>query len=679
MFNRFFDIPTAHVRHLLPQGFLHSIICLALAALGLQSYAQGTRDTVAIGDVEVSARRTEHLRHSIAPLQTLNAISLERLGAAQLGDAVKQLAGVQVKDYGGIGGLKTVSVRSLGARHTAVTYDGVPLADEQSGQADIGRLSLLNVQEVSLSSGQSSDIFMPARAFAAGATLAITTALPTPLDSAKRSIHAALRAGSFGVVSPSASYTQTVGKRFAFALSGEYLRAAGDYPFTLRNGELSEQQVRNNSDVNAVRGEANAVAQVGGQQLSAKVYAYGSERGLPGATILYNPYSAQRLDDRTFFVQLAHGAKYGSAVQQKNVLKYHHSYTRYVDPAYQNAAHGLDNRYTQNELYASTATLLQAAPRLSFSASLDGAANVLDANVTDFARPTRYSLWGNAAVRYEHRYVEVMANVLGAAFVEQVQHGARPDNRQSLSPAAALAVKPFGSNRFALRCSYQNTYRMPSFNDLYYAQVGNTALRPEQATQLNAGATFYELREVGYVSLSADVYRGNVRDKIVAMPTRNIFVWSMRNVGRVKISGFDIVARAGYSLAKRYHISLCGSYTFQKSIDKTSADGSTYNHQIPYTPQHSGSATASVETPYASLDYSVVASGGRYALAQNIPQNYVSSYADHNISLRKNFSLYALRCKASAEICNLLNAQYEVVRGFPMPGRAMRLMLQVEI
>jgi outer membrane cobalamin receptor len=657
----------------------HGIACVALATLGIQSHAQGTRDTVAIDEVEVSARRTEQLRHSIAPLQTLNAISLERLGVAQLGDAVKQLAGVQVKDYGGIGGLKTVSVRSLGARHTAVTYDGVPLADEQSGQADIGRLSLVNVQELSLSSGQSSNIFMPARAFAAGATLAITTALPTLSDSAKRSIRAALRAGSFGLISPSVGYTQTLGKRFAVALNGEYLRAVGDYPFTLRNGELSEPHVRTNSDVNAVRGEVNAVAQVGTQQLSAKVYAYGSERGLPGATILYNPYSAQRLSDRTFFVQLSHDTKYGIAVQQKNVVKYHHSYTRYVDPAYQNSAHGLDNRYTQRELYASTASLLQASRRLSFSASLDGAANMLEANVTSFAGPTRYSLWGNAAVRYEHRYVEAMANVLGAAFAEQVRHGARPDNRQGLSPAAALAVRPFGSNRFALRGSYQSTYRMPSFNDLYYAQVGNTALRPEQAAQLNAGATFYELREVGYVSLSADVYRGNVRDKIVAVPTTNMFVWSMRNVGRVKISGVDIVARAGCTLAKRYHVSLCGSYTFQKSIDQTSANGSTYNHQIPYTPRHSGSAIASIETPYASLDYNVLVSDGRYALAQNIPQNYVSSYADHNISLRKNFSLRTLRCKASVEVCNLLNAQYEVVRGFPMPGRSVRMQLQIEI
>ena len=54
-------------------------------------------------------------------------------------------AGANVKDYGGIGGLKTVSVRNIGAAHTAVSYDGVVVSNSQAGQIDIGRFSLDNV------------------------------------------------------------------------------------------------------------------------------------------------------------------------------------------------------------------------------------------------------------------------------------------------------------------------------------------------------------------------------------------------------------------------------------------------------------------------------------------------------------------------------------------------------
>lgn len=51
---------------------------------------------------------------SASPLQVFNKDELKNLQALQVSDAVKHFAGVTVKDYGGIGGLKTVSIRSLG-------------------------------------------------------------------------------------------------------------------------------------------------------------------------------------------------------------------------------------------------------------------------------------------------------------------------------------------------------------------------------------------------------------------------------------------------------------------------------------------------------------------------------------------------------------------------------------
>ena len=55
----------------------------------------------------------------------------KRLGIHDMGDALKRFAGVQVKDYGGVGGMKTVNIRGLGAGHTGVVYDGVQVGDCQ--------------------------------------------------------------------------------------------------------------------------------------------------------------------------------------------------------------------------------------------------------------------------------------------------------------------------------------------------------------------------------------------------------------------------------------------------------------------------------------------------------------------------------------------------------------------
>lgn len=98
---------------------------------------------------------------------------LKALNALQVSDAVKHFAGVTVKDYGGIGGLKTVSLRSLGAQHTTVSYDGIAVTDCQTGQVDIGRFSLENVDRLMLSNGQNDQIFQPARLFASAGVLNI--------------------------------------------------------------------------------------------------------------------------------------------------------------------------------------------------------------------------------------------------------------------------------------------------------------------------------------------------------------------------------------------------------------------------------------------------------------------------------------------------------------------------
>ena len=57
--------------------------------------------------VITESSRNAEIRSS-TPLQILSSKSLTELNALQVSDAVKQFSGVTVKDYGGIGGLKTV-------------------------------------------------------------------------------------------------------------------------------------------------------------------------------------------------------------------------------------------------------------------------------------------------------------------------------------------------------------------------------------------------------------------------------------------------------------------------------------------------------------------------------------------------------------------------------------------
>ena len=147
-------------------------------SLFAQQQRVDTARTYFIPEITVSdIYQTREVR-STAPLQIFSKDALKNLNALQVSDAVKHFAGVTVKDYGGIGGLKTISIRSLGAQHTAVGYDGITLTDCQTGQIDLGRFSLDNVDQLSLSNGQSDNIFQPARFFASAGILNIQTLTP---------------------------------------------------------------------------------------------------------------------------------------------------------------------------------------------------------------------------------------------------------------------------------------------------------------------------------------------------------------------------------------------------------------------------------------------------------------------------------------------------------------------
>src|SRR5574344_1309223 len=56
----------------------------------------------------------------VTPHQTISRNQIVAMPSNSVADALKYMAGVQIKDYGGLGGQKTVNVRSLGSQHISL-------------------------------------------------------------------------------------------------------------------------------------------------------------------------------------------------------------------------------------------------------------------------------------------------------------------------------------------------------------------------------------------------------------------------------------------------------------------------------------------------------------------------------------------------------------------------------
>lgn len=652
-------------------------------------YAQRQKvDTTKIYDipeVTVSERYQTREVRSSAPIQILTREKLNNLQALQVSDAVKHFAGVTVKDYGGIGGLKTVSLRSLGAEHTAVGYDGITISDTQTGQIDIGRFSLDNVDRISLSNGQSDNIFQPARFFASAGILNIQTLTPRFKKDEQTHVNASFKTGSWGLVNPALLIEQKLGNRWALSVNGEWMSADGRYPYTMHYGNKNDstsREKRKNTEVRTLRTEASLFGNFSDtEQWRLKAYYYQSSRGLPGATTLYYDYASQHLWDKNTFVQSQYKKEFSRKWVFQTSAKWNWSYQRYLDPDYKGQEGKTENNYYQQEYYLSASLLYRAFNNISFSLASDGSINTLNADLKNFAYPTRY-LWLTAfAGKYVNEWLTASASLLATVVNEETRFGACAGNHHKLTPYFSASFKPFADEELRLRIFYKDIFRLPNFNDLYYSEIGNVNLRPENTSQYNVGVTYAkEINNfIPYISATVDAYYNKIEDKIIAIPTKNIFIWSMVNLGEVEIKGIDAKAAVSLQPCKDIRLNLSANYTYQQALDVTDPNGKTYKHQIAYTPRVSGSGQAGIETPWVNLSYSLIYSGKRYALGQNLPENRLNGYSDHSASVSREVNWKKMKASLNVEILNIMNKNYEIVRYFPMPGRSLRATIKLTL
>ncbi len=211
---------------------------------------------------------------------------------------------------------------------------------------------------------------------------------------------------------------------------------------------------------------------------------------------------------------------------------------------------------------------------------------------------------------------------------------------------------------------------MPTFNDLYYTEIGNADLKPEKASQCALGAT--------WKYFSIDVYHNTIRNKIVAYPKGQQFRWTMLNLGRVEINGIDLQATKDWQFTADWQLFTHLQYTYQQARDVTDASSSYYRDQIPYTPWHSGSATVSLSWRKWSLTYNFVYTGERYCQQENIAYNHLQPWYTSDLSLVSRFQVAKTRMQLTLQVNNLLDQQYDVIINYPMPGRQFFATLQCE-
>ena len=618
----------------------------------------------------------------IIPAQALQGEQLQKLSALSVADAIRYFSGVQIKDYGGIGGLKTINVRSMGSQHVGVFYDGIQLGNAQNGQIDLGKYSLENMESVTLYNGQKSTAVQSAKDYASASAVYLQTR--TPVFSGKRRTHlkASLAGGSFGTINPSVLWEQKLGDKVSNSFNAEFLYTTGKYKFTYRKLDgYDTTAVRQNGDVRALRIEEGLFGRIPDGNWRLKFYFYDSERGYPGAFVREEPGKFRHEDrqwDTDFFTQGTFFKKWGD-YRLNASFKYAYDYLHYLsDPRLDVSTMYVDNRYKQQEAYLSVAQSYEIFKWWDVDLAADWQYNTLDADLVNFVYPSRNTLLAALSTSLRWTKLKLQGSLLYTFVGDHAREaGAAAENRNILTPTAVLQFLPFRDKNFSVRAFYKRIFRMPTLNDLYYTFIGNKYLKPEYTTQYNVGLTWdkYWTRSIfRKLNTTLDVYYNEVQNKIIATPASNQFQWTMVNLGLVKIRGIDAAVSTSLELG-RVGADLRLTYTYQKAQDFTDPSSPWYGGQIPYIPWHSGSFTAAFSYAGWNLNYSFIYTGERYESIANIPENHAQPWYTSDLSLARSFPLGSHELRGTLEVNNIFNQQYEVVKCYPMPGTNFRLIL----
>ena len=638
-------------------GFL--LISLFLSALPL--HAQET-DTLSAATV-----------YSVKERPVVRPVESARLEGAvrqmQVADVLRRFTGLQVKDYGGAGGLKTVNVRSLGSEHVGVFLDGIQIDNAQNMQVDLGRFSVDALDLVELYNGQKSSRLQTAKEYAAAAAVHLSSAAPERSGGRFR-----LKGGSFGTIAPSLRWDRRILPGLALRTSAEFLRSNGRYKYPCFDTTL----VRENGDIRSLRLEAQLFGRLTGGTWQFRAYSYGSERGFPGPVIRRAagfPFSAERQADQDVLMQGSWEQEWSGRYATALRGRYSNSYTHYnTHPERNPMALPYDLHYRQQSGYLSLAQSFVVMDPWSVDLATDLQLNSLYSDMGQFVSPFRTTFTGALASRWAWERFRAAAHLAwqGAwdRFHTPEAGGWSRDQafRNAWMPAVSLYWQPLPW--LQVDAYAKRSYRLPSFNDLYYSLMGNASLVPESARQLGLNLELNAGKGAWNGDLRISPYLNRVDQKIVAIPTASQFRWTMLNIGLVDIQGVDIKAEGGWQ-GRHAALTLCLRYSFQQALDHSTPGSLTYGNQIPYIPRHSGSAGLQARWKKWNFHWDSSFCGVRWSRSANTDDYAIAPWTLSDASLSHEWALGpagSTLLGIGLSVNNLFNRPYEVVQGYPMPG-----------
>jgi len=600
-------------------------------------------------EVEASTLQRSNITNHL-DIHCINISEIDKLNNSNIAEIIKYLPNTFIKDYGGVGGIKTISMRGAGSYQTAVLIDGMTISSTQNSIVDFSLLPSAFFENIDVITNCSSSLF---GTNSIGGVIDLHSKIPK-----NKSFNISASIGSFGYSNLSTSANSKLFK-FPYFINFNYIKSNDNYPFDYNDFGKSVSVKRQNADISILSGNIGFEIPIKNCLFTNKLFTTNSERGVPGAVITGKiENSLARLAEFKLMNLSNLYLKIDSNITNEIKLLISYSSSDYNDKEF------LPNDNFANSYFISHDVRITNDFSINYNkffnlfnfifqfSNLTG--NKLSTNVGNYLERL------NFGIGYNLSYDLVRKEKYSISALVSAKYDYWNDIKNVFSYTASIYGKNIIENTI-IKLMYSNNYRIPNFNEMYYINYGTIDLKPEKS---NSYSLSIDILQINAFNINLSSYYIDTKDQILSVPKSTVS-WSAQNIGKVHNYGASISIQS-----KLFHNSLFSilSYTYQNSIDKTK-NSPSYNNLLPYVPQEIISFIINYKYNVFSIGTDIYFNSFRYFLIDNSLNSTLNSYYNIDINLSYIIKLLSNKFTISLIIKNITNQTYEIIKNYPMPKR----------
>jgi vitamin B12 transporter len=587
-------------------------------------------------------------------LQLINEKEIRNKNGESLADVLQLAGNIFIKSYGGNYSLNTISMNGLGAEQTLVLLNGFKLNSYENSQIDLNTVGKDNIERIEVLNNGLSSVY---GSEAIGGVVNIITKKNLVKD-----LNIKLN-GQVGSYEQRKIYTG-VSKRwndFNIDLNYSEETSLNDYEYYYNDGIRRQLKERANSDYDLSNYSID-IDYFNNRNLKLNLFSnYTNQlRNIPGIESGSAPSLSTQLD-----------RNWTSILSFENILSENSSFKSQIN--FQNNLSDYTDNLIINSFYKNI--VLSNSSQINF---VKKNFEIIPGYEISYA-----TLKSNEAENNINRIQPALFTVSeinlsnGLKIYPSLRYDYISDIKKSvISGKFGVNLRPSKEYKFNLKASAGNNFAAPTFNELYWKDLGNKNLKPESSMNIDAGAICnFNLYSENTIELTYTHI--DITNKIVWSPNQG-GIWTPKNIGKSTSNVILLDADFTKEYKKDFTMKFDFTYSFTKSTKKSKDYESdpSYDKQIFYIPEQLAKCNLSINYKKSGVNLFYTFTGKRFTNFENT--NYLPAVDLFEGNIYQNFTLNKINAQVKIEINNMLNENYQVIAGYPMPLRNYKFVLSIE-